>query len=252
MRKYVNHQRLPRRRGATAIIAMLYLVLFSSLAVGFVAATNTAVQVAYNDDAAQRAILAAESGVEFVSFYLGRLNVDKKTAPEDMMDVVFNQLGIMLNGSPNLAGGSISLVNDVIQIPADPTQYVRVNDESGFGRFRASIEMKPLAPPTPTDPLPVPELRVKVAGYHKDFSSNARGIMLDYQIETKRGKRFQFGVASKGPIILRSNAQIRGLNDHAMGSMLTTTIQNPAVSMAGNPEQGIRGFVPAIRRHVGI
>ena len=77
MRKYIPQPRW--RRGATAIIAMLYLVLFSSLAVGFVAATQTAVQVAYNDDAAQRSILAAESGVEFVTYYLSQLNVDKKT-----------------------------------------------------------------------------------------------------------------------------------------------------------------------------
>ena len=220
MRKTMN------RRGAASMIAMLYLVLFSSLAVGFVAATSTAVQVAYNDDAAQRAILAAESGMEFVRFNLSQLNVDRKTLESELLNVVYMQLGNMLNGSPNLGGGSISFVNGTIHIPADASQFVRVNDESGMGRFRATIELKPGAVE--------PELRVRVAGFHKDFVSNARGIQMDYHIEQKSGKRFQFGVASKGPIIMRSNAKIEGLTERAMGSMLTTTPSNPAVSMAGS------------------
>ena len=229
MRKTMN------RRGAASMIAMLYLVLFSSLAVGFVAATSTAVQVAYNDDAAQRAILAAESGMEFVRFNLASLNVDKSTPDDQMMDVVYTELQHLLNGSPNLGGGNIAMVNDVILIPADPTQYVKVNDETGLGRFRASIELH-LIPPTATMPDPPPQLRVKVAGFHKDFVSNARGIQLDYHIKQKPGQLLDFGVASKGPIILRSNAKIRGLTaaDANMGSMLTTTTQNPAVTMAGS------------------
>jgi hypothetical protein len=236
MRKYIPQPRW--RRGATAIIAMLYLVLFSSLAVGFVAATQTAVQVAYNDDAAQRSILAAESGVEFVTYYLSQLNVDKKTPRDQMMDLVFTQLGRMLNGSPNLSGGTIGMVNGVIQIPDDPKQFVRVNDDTGYGRFRAAIELKPTPPlppgSPPNTPLPAPELHVRVSGFHKDFVSNARGVQMDYVIDQKRGKRFQFGVASKGPIVMRSNAHIRGLTDQTMGSMLTTTTSNPAISMAGS------------------
>ena len=222
MRKTMN------RRGAASMIAMLYLVLFSSLAVGFVAATSTAVQVAYNDDAAQRAILAAESGMEFVRFNLSQLNVDKKTPESEILGIVYMQLSDMLNGSPNLGGGSISFVNGTIHIPAEPTQFVRVNDESGMGRFRAAIELKP-------DAL-VPELRVRVAGFHKDFVSNARGIQMDYHIEQKPGQLLDFGVASKGPIILKSNAKISGINaaEAGMGSMLTTTTQNPAVTMAGS------------------
>ena len=80
--------RITVRRGATAIIAMLYLVLFSSLAVGFAAATQTAVQVAYNDDAAQRATLAAESGIDFVRFHLAQLSIERKTQPDKVIDAV--------------------------------------------------------------------------------------------------------------------------------------------------------------------
>lgn len=231
----MRKQTIPARRGATAIIAMLYLVLFSSMAIGFVAATTTAVQVAYNEDSAQRAMLAAESGMEFVRFSLYQMTIDKNTPKEDLLQAVYDQLKGMMDGSPNLSGGSISLVNGRILIPGDPAQYVSINDAGGVAKFRAIVEMN-------DDDPDETELRVWVAGYHKKSTGAARGVRLDYKIQDKPSDILKYGVASRGPIEMRSNAHITGVTGEAsFGSVLTTTKMNPAIDMAGNA--GVSGDI---------
>src|SRR5689334_18181538 len=79
-------QQTPKRRraGMTSVLAMLYLILFSSLAVGFYAATNTAVQVSSNERHARQAMLSAESGMEFMRLILGNVEIPPNT-PSDQM-----------------------------------------------------------------------------------------------------------------------------------------------------------------------
>jgi hypothetical protein len=222
--------RINVRRGATAIIAMLYLILFSSLAVGFAAATQTAVQVAYNDDAAQRATLAAESGMGFVRYQLSQLSIDRKTKPDQLVDTVYNQLGQMMNGSPNLSGKSIALVNGEIHIPGLDSQWVSVNDDEG--KFRAIIE--PLEGGSPTDR----PLRVRIAGAHKDKSSNARGIRLDFDITERRSPVFDFGVAARGQVITGGASRVRGDTDPARGSILSASTDPVPVTIGGKEVSG--------------
>ena len=57
------------RSGMTAVLAMLYLTLMASLALGFYSATNTAVLVSDNEQKVERTRLAAESGLDFARFY---------------------------------------------------------------------------------------------------------------------------------------------------------------------------------------
>ena len=60
----VRSARFPRaRRGMAALIAMLYLVLFSVMAMGFYAAVTTTTQIAHSDQKIAKAYLAAESGM---------------------------------------------------------------------------------------------------------------------------------------------------------------------------------------------
>ena len=78
------------------------------------------------------------------------------------------EYALMMDGSPNLGGGTIALVNGAIRIPADPTKYVSINDAGGVAKFRAVIEMNP-------DDLAEKELRVWVSGHHKQSAGSTRG-----------------------------------------------------------------------------
>ena len=74
-----------RRRGISSVLAMLYLTLFSALAVGFYATVNTAVQVSYNDQRAIQAFGAADSGLEFMRYQLANVSIPSTTAKTEVI-----------------------------------------------------------------------------------------------------------------------------------------------------------------------
>src|SRR3954452_20069267 len=65
---YPATRRVPRqchvshRRGVVSVLAMLYLIIFATLALGFYTAVTTSAQLANNDERAMGAQIAAESG----------------------------------------------------------------------------------------------------------------------------------------------------------------------------------------------
>src|SRR5688572_20373682 len=110
----------PARKGVTAVLAMLYLTLMASLALGFYSASNTAVMVSHNEQRVERARLAAESGIQFVHFHISRILIPPKTPADDRFDVMAARLATAINGSGNVNNGAIYVDSDLIRIPADP------------------------------------------------------------------------------------------------------------------------------------
>src|SRR5947209_3424121 len=68
-----------RRHGVTAVMAMMYLVLLSTMAVGFYEATSTSLRIANNDQYTAAAQQAAESGMQFIRYQLAQLDVPHGT-----------------------------------------------------------------------------------------------------------------------------------------------------------------------------
>src|SRR5688572_8940341 len=80
------------RQGVTAVLAMLYLTLMASLALGFYSASNTAIMVSHNEQKVERARLAAESGLDFARYYLGRTSIPQRTPVDQTFDLVGTRL----------------------------------------------------------------------------------------------------------------------------------------------------------------
>src|SRR6266699_1437048 len=93
---------LRNRRGVTSVLAMLYLVLFSTLAVGFYAAVTTAVQVSANETHGRRAMLSSESGMEFIRYILSNVDVPANTLPEQIWPLTCAQVKAQLDGTKNV------------------------------------------------------------------------------------------------------------------------------------------------------
>src|SRR5688572_30244028 len=93
-----------RNRGVTSLLAMLYLVLFATLAVGFYASSNTSTQVAHNDQQSARAMLACESGTSFMRYQMALMNLPYGTNATNLMANTATALGACLDGTPNMAG----------------------------------------------------------------------------------------------------------------------------------------------------
>src|SRR5438477_9987343 len=108
------------RSGMTAVLAMLYLTLMASLALGFYSASNTAVLVSTNEQRVERARLAAESGLDFARFNLSRVSIPAKAPLAQHFSMMTDQMATRLNGSGNLDNGSIYSNGSTIRVPADP------------------------------------------------------------------------------------------------------------------------------------
>src|SRR5688500_8545106 len=90
------------RRGITAVLAMLYMTLFSTLALGFYASVTTAVAVARNEQQTSRALLAAESGMAFIKYHLGTLDIPANTPQDQLFTTVHSQLKTKLENYPTM------------------------------------------------------------------------------------------------------------------------------------------------------
>src|SRR3954471_155769 len=83
-----------RRRGVASVIAMVYVVLFSVLALGFFASVTTSAQMAGSDQYASRSMLAAESGMRFIRYMLSQngVSIPYGTPMDQRFNEVYNDL----------------------------------------------------------------------------------------------------------------------------------------------------------------
>src|SRR3954464_10563589 len=118
------------RSGMTAVLAMLYLTLMASLALGFYSASNTAVMVSSNEQKVERTRLAAESGLDFARFNLSKVLIPAKAPLTKHFTLLCDQLSARLNGSGNLDNGTIYADGiGTVRVPADFMKFVKSDDK---------------------------------------------------------------------------------------------------------------------------
>lgn len=126
------------RRGSASVLAMLYLVLFSTLAVGYFSATTMSVQISKNDRDMESARLAADSGLTFMRSKLGAMNLPLGTNSANLLSNVASQLGSELNGTSNMGSASpVAVSNGAIYIPSQ-SGYITLDQGSGT-KFQAVV-----------------------------------------------------------------------------------------------------------------
>src|SRR5688572_20942504 len=91
----------PRRRGVASVLAMMYLLIFAALALGFYAATNMSAQLSSNEKRTIEAQLAAESAVAFLQYHLSAVNIPGGLTSEQAFAELNTQLRARLISSGN-------------------------------------------------------------------------------------------------------------------------------------------------------
>jgi len=215
----------PNRSGVTAVIAMLYLVLFSTLAVGFFAAVTAAVQIAGNEQYGSRANLAAESGMQFIRYHLANVDLPHNTPTDQYLSQVYTYLQNALNNTANMGANTVGLTGNTINIPASPTAWIYLDNTTDGARFRASITQT------------ADKLIVKITGQHNNTSIQ-RAIQLNYGIAANASAIFNYGVASKGQIVTAGASVIKGATDPTKGSVLSTSTAAVPVDIGGKEVSG--------------
>lgn len=205
------------------MLAMLFLVLFGTMAVGFYAATNVSMQVSSNDDHVARAFLASESGLDFMKHQLAHVNVSPASTSVD--DVTNDLLASLQN---NMDGVVIAKsASNVIQVPANNT---RIKLDSGnVSSFQAAVTVWP-------DPVTgaVQKVVVKSDGAYGDSTGAARAIQLDFTRVPHTSSVFDYAVASKGQIIISKGSLTSAPNvDPKIATVLSSSATTNSVEVAG-------------------
>jgi hypothetical protein len=217
-------QKQLRPRGVTSMIAMMYLVLISSLAVGFYVMTTMSAQISKNDDAGARAYMAASSGMDFMRRQMAKVHIPSGTLPGDAINKYYPNLQTLINGTPNMAGQTIRRDDFVIYIPGDDNGFIKL-DPQGNARFRASVHDWD------------GDIVVKVDGYYGPYAK--RSITMDFSRKQRTSSIFDYAIASKGGVVM-SQGELNSL-DPKQSSIATIFSGRPADTQAITVTGGIIG-----------
>ena len=221
MKQPQTHRR-SSRRGIASVLAMLYLLLFSVLAVGYFAANTLSVQISKNDKASEQAQMAAESGLQFMRYSLGAIVIDPATPDANLEAAVATNLNTLIGSTQNMQGNSVVVSPDgYIYIPS-ASSYMTVDANTG-NRFQAKLWTSG------------PFVWMKVTGYGPS-TSIGRAVQIEFQKATHASSIFNFGVASKSAITMSGNVKIVGQSDPKKGSVLSATAAANPLTMTGAPQ----------------
>lgn len=219
------------RRGVAAVLAMLFIVIATTLTVGIYSASTLNAQAAYSQADGIRAMAAAEGGIEWFAWRLRKIDRPKTTAGlvtasvantiwPSLKTTITNDLGSMsLASERTVTSSSTSITSSAISLG------------SADGRFTIQIQQHPLYA---GDTLDQRFLRVTSTG---TAGGAKRVVSADFRID----KKIRFAVAGRVPIQIGRNTLIEGpmgmataaklppflmLSDFAhLNSTLTTKIQ---------------------------
>ncbi|MDB5297357.1 MAG: hypothetical protein JWO31_3340 [Phycisphaerales bacterium] len=214
--------RRPRaRRGVVSLLAMLFLILFSVLAIGFYAGSTMSVQVSRNERVAADAQLAAEGGLAFMRYQLGAVDLPASTPDANLLSACAAELGRLLNGTANMGGKTVALAAGAVAVPS-ATGWVPL-DAAGRQRFRGTVTQSGTF------------LILTVVGAGPD-AAVTRTVRLQFQKAPRASALFDYGVASRGKIVTSGAARIIGQGDPARGSILSTNMTDPTPVVVGGKE----------------
>jgi hypothetical protein len=201
------------RKGAALIISMIFVLVFSALAVSLATMSGTNLQIANNQHKINCALANAESGLEVMRYWLSRVLIPSSTVPSNYFSTIVDtvQSDLTANNIWNFT------VNDDGSVPT-------VTFASATGQvFKGQIVIDPNDPNI---------LQVYAIGSVGEIT---RTIRVYYDIEPYEHPIFNFGLATRGPLNFPGNPTIAAANANWEADIYIESPDNPlAVSVVGN------------------
>jgi len=178
------------------VLAMIFLAVFSCIAVSMVCLSGNNLQTADNQRHANCALHAAESGLEVMRYWMKQVSVTG-TTPEHL---VFSAIANSVIADFNDAGITVEPVNYGSGVYIPPITVNGANQQS-FTTY-----LIPLADHE--------TIRMYIIGRHMLEGGNAifRTILVNYKIGRRANSVFDYGVATRGPLSLSGNIDVDGAN----------------------------------------
>jgi hypothetical protein len=207
------------------MLAMLFLMLFSTLAVGFYASTNMSVQTAENDRRIALAQMASEGGMEFMRYQLAQVLIPPGTPSSQVITALATQLAAKLTGTRIMGPETVGLSNNVIYIPSNQNHYLAL-DAAKQNLFRIVITAWGS------------DIVVKSTGTFTTGSATTtainRAITMDFTAKSVPTQSFDYAVASKGQIVVaKGSVTATASVDPAIASLMSDSVSAGAINMTG-------------------
>ena len=116
---------------------MLFLMIFSTVALGFYASVTTSTQVSKSECDVAETLLASESGLGFVRHHLANLNLPYGTTQASLLENVAACLARSLDGTTNMGPYRVVVDAGTIYLPSR-NDWIAL-DRTQNTRFRATI-----------------------------------------------------------------------------------------------------------------
>jgi hypothetical protein len=174
------------RPGSTLVLVLIFITMFSALAVAMASMSGANMQVAGNYVKLDRTRAAAESGLEVMRYWMNQVTMSGTIADSQRFSVLGTSLQGQLpaNMVPAVTGTTITITD----VPLDAE-----------GRTFSAVLTK----------IDDSNVRLDVIGENGPIS---RTIRTNCFFQTRADTVFDFGVASKGPISLSGNVELSGVN----------------------------------------
>jgi len=216
--KPVNKLIYLKRRGSILIISMIFILVFSALAVSMASLSGVNLQIADNQRKVNLARASAESGLDILRFWLARVYMPGTTATNDRFNCLATRLQNDLTGN-GISNLPITVDVNVISI-ASQENPVALSSSAGQ-YFTAKIQT--------TDNINM--LQMDITGYAGQIK---RTIRVNYNFGTRAHTVFDYGVATKGALNLQGSAEIDGNIDLDAGVYIESENNPNALSIIGN------------------
>jgi hypothetical protein len=173
----------PRCKGAVLIIAMIFVLVFSALAVSMATMSGTSIQLASNQHKVDCALGSAASGLEVQRYWLTPVTMPSSTPVADYLSTIVNNLQSALDAN---SISNITLQDDGTILPV-------VLDGSTGQTFSGQMNINPSNPNV---------LQVCSTGGDSQIT---RTIKVEFDIEPYKHPIFNYGLATKGPLSYTGN-----------------------------------------------
>jgi len=182
------------RKGIALVIALIFITIFSTLAVAMFTMSSNNTIVASNLHTVNKARSAAESGLEVLRYYIEQITIPSSVSENDRFSTMANQLIYLTNvGSNNLP-----IYYD--HNPADPHIHIGYSNspvtlsQTDGQSFYARIT------PDGTNGL-----IVSITGESGEIDRN---IISGFTYGTQPHSVFDYGIATRGPLLMSGQTSV--------------------------------------------
>ena len=201
------------RRAAVLVLSMIFVLIFSALAVSVASMSGVNVQLASNHHNINAALVSAQSGQEVMRHWLSDLLISSSTPVSQYLSAIITTL------QNNLSDNGIS--NITVQNDGSISTVMLDSTEGRY--FDSQVQVDPNFPTI---------LRVSTTGHSGTIS---RTITVEYSIQPYEFPIFNYGLATKGALNFPNNPTVTAVNSAWEADMFVESSGNAtAVYVGGN------------------